>query len=177
MKIKFVSFVLMLGLPFVIGEDGSVSTLKPLSQISQYPSRATASKQQIEQDQAECNFLAFGGGGTPHNNEIALEKNLLYFQRTLSTMGYSSSIATIFFANGNNGQATVRYIDNAGNQRFKVPAIPDLKGASTVENLKRSLADYSNSTKPLFFYFTGHGASPNCSPRAALCRDRAQSKI
>lgn len=158
MMIKFVSGVLVLGLSFAVVEDSAIATFKPPTPNSQCPSKSSSSKQQIKQRQASWDFLVFGGGGEPDNNEIALEKNLLYFQRTLSTMGYPPAIATMFFANGNNGQATVRYIDEAGNQKFKVPTIPNLKGASTVENLKRSLTSSSKSNKPVFFYFTGHGA-------------------
>jgi hypothetical protein len=155
MMSKFGSGVLVLGLSLAVVEDSAIATFSPLTQNSQCP---TSSKQQINQRLASWDFLVFGGGGEPDNNEIALEKNLLYFQRTLTSMGYPPTVATMFFANGNNGQATVRYIDDAGNQKFKVPAIPDLKGASTVENLKRSLTSQSRSNKPIFFYFTGHGA-------------------
>lgn len=101
-----------------------------------------------------------GGGGAPSYNEIALEKNVLYFQRTLRALGYEpEKDASIFFANGNDGQATVRYIDKQGQQRFKAPGIPNLKGAATLANLRRYLQQTAqqNSTKPLFFYFTGHG--------------------
>ena len=61
------------------------------------------------------------GGGAPSYNEIALEKNVHYFQRTLDHQGWDTAIATLFFANGNDGQATVRYIDPFGRERFKVP--------------------------------------------------------
>lgn len=110
----------------------------------------------------ESEFLVFGGGGAPSYNEIALEKNLLYFQRSLRVMGYEPKQAKMFFANGNNGEATIRYMDN-GKEKFKTPTIPNLNGASTLENLKRSLLSQSvnrsdQSKKPLFFYFTGHGS-------------------
>lgn len=41
--------------------------------------------------------------GAPDYNEIALEKNVLYFQRSLSTVGFIPSLASLFFANGNDG--------------------------------------------------------------------------
>ncbi|MDX2100518.1 MAG: caspase family protein [Leptolyngbyaceae cyanobacterium bins.59] len=105
-------------------------------------------------------FLVFGGGGAPSYNEIALEKNVLYFQRTLRTLGYDPAKAAYFFANGTNGQATIRYLDPQGRQRFKVPQIPNLIGASTPTNLQRSLQTMgrqSSGKDSLFFYFTGHG--------------------
>jgi hypothetical protein len=107
----------------------------------------------VEQPQS---FLAFGGGGAPSYNEIALEKNMLYFQRTLQAMRYDPKLAPIFFANGKGGQATVRYLNPQGEEKFKVPQIPYLQGASTPANLRRSLQQLSAGI-PVFFYFSGHG--------------------
>jgi Peptidase C13 family len=106
-------------------------------------------------------FLVFAGGGAPRYNEIALEKNVLYFQRTLKQLGYQPSAASAYFANGNDGKATIRYIDNQGNQQFKVPNIPNLLGASTLENLESwfQKAIANKLEKPIFFYFTGHGTT------------------
>lgn len=108
---------------------------------------------------SQPNFLVFGGGGAPAYNEIAIEKNVLYFQRTLQTLGFNPANASIFFANGNDGRATIRYLDRQNQQKFKVPEIPHLKGAATLENLQRWLgqATRQSSAAPLFFYFTGHG--------------------
>lgn len=105
------------------------------------------------------NFLVLAGGGAPDHNEIALEKNVLYFQRTLKELGYNPFDASVYFANGNDGKATIRYIDETGNQRFKVPAIPNLKGSSTFANLQSWMWQTTNKNpeKPVFFYFTGHG--------------------
>lgn len=110
-------------------------------------------------NQSQPNFFVMGGGGAPAYNEIALEKNVLYFQRILRVLGYKAEEASIFFANGNNGQATVRYINKQGQQQFKAPKIPNLKGAATLTNLQRHIQQTAreNSNKPLFFYFTGHG--------------------
>ncbi len=105
------------------------------------------------------NFLVMAGGGSPRNNEIALEKNVLYFQRTLQTLGYNPATANLFFANGNDGQATIRYIDDSREQKFKVPNIPNLQGAATLDNFKRWIATTASRQpqNPVFFYFTGHG--------------------
>jgi hypothetical protein len=105
------------------------------------------------------NFLVMAGGGAPSYNEIALEKNVLYFQRTLQTMGIDPAIASTYFANGNDGEATVRYLNEAQQERFKVPEIPHLLGASTLENFQSWLDQArSDDTRPVFFYFTGHGS-------------------
>lgn len=123
--------------------------------------RARNTQQAVCQtNQSAPNFLVVGGGGAPSYNEIALEKNVLYFQRTLRAMGYNpEKVASMFFANGNDGQATVRYIDNQQQQQFKVPEIPNLNGAATLPNMKSYFQHIAqqNSSKPLFFYFTGHG--------------------
>ena len=118
-------------------------------------------EQAVCQRESALNLLAVGGGPNPGNNEIALEKNLLYFQRTLRSLGYSPSGASTFFANGHDGKATVRYVDNQDREHFKAPKIPDLNGAATVPNLQHYFQRIGQlNSKPLFFYFTGHG-SPN----------------
>jgi hypothetical protein len=107
-------------------------------------------------------FLVLGGGGAPSYNEIAIEKNVLYFQRTLKVLGFDPSQATILFANGNDGSETVRYLDADREERFKAPNIPYLQAAATVDNLQQSLQQIATASasdrRPLFFYFTGHGS-------------------
>ena len=105
-------------------------------------------------------FAAVAGGGAPDYNEIALEKNVLYFQRSLSTMGFIPSLASLFFANGNDGQQTVRYLDSKGRERFKSPEIPNLTGAASYGNTKGWFKAIAQADRPCpaFFYFTGHGA-------------------
>jgi hypothetical protein len=123
------------------------------SLISVYPT----SNSQLCQTKSAPSFMVFGGGGAPSYNEIALEKNLLYFQRSLTAKGFDPKQAALYFANGNSAEATVRYLDDSGKEKFKAPNIPNLNGAATLENLKQQLlAD--KSLKSLFFYFTGHGS-------------------
>lgn len=135
-------------------------------------------QQSLEQEQAtnpassavaKTTFLVAAGGGAPSYNEIALEKNVLYFQRTLAHLGLNPALATTFFANGNSGEATIRYLDFLGRERFKVPNIPNLSGATTEENLHQWFQRYPQSPAgmancPTFFYFTGHGALDRRSP-------------
>ncbi len=108
----------------------------------------------------DTSILVAAGGGAPAYNEIALEKNVRYFQRTLSALDIGLSSVSQYFANGSDGEATVRYLDWLGRERFKVPEIPALDGAATVENMEqwftqRAIAPQDCSS---FFYFTGHGA-------------------
>lgn len=106
------------------------------------------------------NFMIFGGGGAPSYNEIAIEKNIFYFQRTLKVLSPSgnwNNRTHIWFANGNDGRKTVRYIDG-DRERFKAPTVTPIVGSATRSNLNLALKTEAESTSPLFFYFTGHGS-------------------
>jgi hypothetical protein len=100
----------------------------------------------------------FGGGGSAEINEISLEKNLLYFQRTLKLLGYNPAQTLFYFANGTDGEATVRYLDPQGREQFKPPEIPHLQGGSTRSNLTSALQQLGRrAPNQAFLYFTGHG--------------------
>lgn len=105
-------------------------------------------------------FAVVAGGGAPSYNEIALEKNVRYFQRSLTEAGFNPSLASLFFANGNDGQATVRYLDENNRQKFKAPEIDELDGPATYANTYGWFKAIAQAEKPCpaFFYFTGHGA-------------------
>lgn len=105
------------------------------------------------------NLLVVGGGGDPSYNEISLEKNVLYFQRTLKALGLKPSSATVLFANGNDGQQTVRFLKSGTIESFKAPTIPYLKAASTRDNVEAWVQKLvrKKSRAPTFLYFTGHG--------------------
>jgi Caspase domain len=131
-----------------------------LQSSSPLGSTSNASQNLAGKSATAADFLVLGGGGAPSYNEIAIEKNVLYFQRTLKTLGFDPSQATILFANGNDGRETVRYLDANREERFKAPKIPYLQAAATVDNLQQSLQKIAKpaSDRPLFFYFTGHGS-------------------
>ena len=117
---------------------------------------------QATEQVSSTTFVVAAGGGAPSYNEIALEKNVLYFQRTLAHMGWDPATATTFFANGSDGLPTVRYIDFLGRERFKAPNIENLTGAATRSNVEAWFQNYPQTEKgtsdcPAFFYFTGHG--------------------
>ncbi len=104
-------------------------------------------------------FAAVAGGGAPSYNEIALEKNVAYFQRSLAKMGFDPSLTNLFFANGHDDQATVRYLDDSGQEQFKPPEVPHLTGAANYGNTQGWFEALAQTDKPCpaFFYFTGHG--------------------
>jgi hypothetical protein len=130
---------------------GLASCARSVAQPSVLPSSST---------QKPPDFLVLGGGGAPSYNEIAIEKNVLYFQRTLKTMGFDPDQVAIYFANGNDGAKTIRYFDNAGKEKFKAPEIPGILGSATWKNVQDTIAKtkQSSTKQPLFFYFTGHGS-------------------
>ena len=109
---------------------------------------------------ADLYFGVAAGGGAPSYNEIALEKNVLYFQRSLSHLGFDPDQAHLFFANGNSGEATIRYLDENDTEQFKAPEIPNLDGAATQGNTEAWFEALDRAPKKCasFFYFTGHGA-------------------
>jgi hypothetical protein len=126
---------------------------------SQVQATRQSSKVGTCQRSSAQNFLVFGGGGAPSYNEIALEKNMLYFQRSLKELGFNPSNAPIYFANGNTGEKTVRYIDERRSEQYKAHNVPNVQGASSIANLRTWLTNAAKekSLTPLFFYFSGHG--------------------
>jgi hypothetical protein len=123
-------------------------------------SAALPAKLSSASTQQTPDFLVLAGGGAPAYNEIAIEKNVLYFQRTLETMGFNPEQALIYFANGNDGAKTIRYLDRAGKEKFKASEIPGVLGSATWKNVQDAIAATKQSAtkQPLFFYFTGHGS-------------------
>lgn len=154
------------------GSASAISHLPPPMQSaieSSVPALASARKQAASlRPEAPINlptdvgtyFGVVAGGGAPSYNEIALEKNVLYFQRSLLHLNLDPIKAHLFFANGNSGEATVRYLDENDEEQFKPPAIPNLDGAATQGNTQAWFESIAQAPKkcPSFFYFTGHGA-------------------
>ncbi|MFN3927595.1 MAG: Caspase domain-containing protein [Pseudanabaenaceae cyanobacterium] len=106
---------------------------------------------------ARTDFLAVGGGESRASTEIALEKNIRYFQRTLQVLGYDPSQMTYLFAAGKTSEPVVRYLDEAGRERFKTAEIPFLSGRASLANISAWFRQRGDRTTPLFMYFTGHG--------------------
>lgn len=127
---------------------------------------ATENQPDIASGPVSMDFLVVAGGGAPSYNEIALEKNVRYFQRTLNVLGIDFSSTKQYFANGNDGEATVRYLNPLGQEQFKPPEIENLDGPATLENTQAWFENLSNKTSPCsaFLYFTGHGFYNNENP-------------
>jgi hypothetical protein len=140
-----------MGLRSRISAQAKVKPVTPAPLMAKLPCAST---------QQTPHFFVLGGGGAPDYNEIAIEKNVLYFQRTLKAMNFDPGIAQIYFANGNDGRKTVRYIDPKGRERFKTPEIPGVLGEANWGDVQEALIQTTEKQpqKPLFFYFTGHGS-------------------
>ncbi|MEM6255182.1 MAG: Caspase domain-containing protein [Cyanobacteria bacterium P01_D01_bin.156] len=122
--------------------------------------QTTTQAQTVQGSDVPMEFLVLAGGGAPSYNEIALEKNVRYFQRTLGALGIDFTGTRQYFANGNSGESTVRYLNFLGQEQFKPPEIDNLDGPATVDNAQTWFENLANKSSPCpaFFYFTGHGA-------------------
>ena len=149
------------------GWGKQASTQETSIQDTSTPEQPTSpTPEQPAPSAVSAEFLVVAGGGAPYYNEIALEKNVRYFQRTLDALGLNLSSTRQYFANGNNGQPTVRYINRVGQEQFKPPEISNLDGPATVDNAQAWFEHLAQkpSPCPAFFYFTGHGAYNNENP-------------
>lgn len=137
---------------------------------------------------AEDRFLTIGGGGSPQNNQLSLEKNVLYFQRVLAQTNLASAPHDIFFACGNQEMRDLQIADpnleppranlllarlfgrdDELYQAYRPHKLPSVKGPANraalqkwFDNEARRIADGDR----LFIYFTGHGGGGvNKNPR------------
>src|SRR5438270_3581399 len=56
-------------------------------------------------------FLTIGGGSAASNNQVSLEKNVLYLQRFLEAAGFSDVPHEILFSNGAAGTRDLQFFD------------------------------------------------------------------
>jgi hypothetical protein len=140
-------------------EEAPASEAEAAEEVEVEADEPVASLEVLPAPPRATNFLVLGGGGERAQNEIALEKNVRYFQRTLLEFGLAPDAATVYFANGNDGQATVRYLDERARERFKVPEIPHLQGPATLERFMEWVERSARQApqQPVFIYVTGHG--------------------
>ena len=129
--------------------------------------------------QAGDHFLTIGGGSSPSNNQVSLEKNVLYFQRFLADRGMGDLPHEILFSDGNGGARDLQYVDpNARAPRanhllaqifhreldldtqYRPHSIPHLWGPSGREGINHwfdAIGTKLLAGDRLFIYFTGHG--------------------
>src|SRR5258708_17035386 len=60
---------------------------------------------------ARDHFLTIGGGSSASNNQVSLEKNVLFLQRYLEASGMGNVPHEILFSDGNGGARDLQYED------------------------------------------------------------------
>src|SRR5436305_4458232 len=68
---------------------------------------------------AADHFLTIGGGTSADNNQVSLEKNVLYLQKCLADAGLDGLPHEILFTDGKDGARDLVYID----PKFQVPRV------------------------------------------------------
>jgi hypothetical protein len=129
----------------------------------------------------EDHFLTIGGGESPTNNQISLEKNVLYLQRFLSDSGLGSMPHEIYFANGKEVGRDIQFVDPTSpppranallaqifnreenlDASYRPHSIPGVKGAANRAAIGKWFETASPKLKDgdrLFIYFSGHGGA------------------
>jgi hypothetical protein len=128
---------------------------------------------------ARDHLLTFGGGSSVSNNQVSLEKNVLYLQRFLGDAGLTGVPHEILFADGTGGARDLEFDDpnvklpratelladvfdqEAGlTTQYRAHAIPHLWGPSTRASLNRWFDTVGSRLRDgdrLIIYYTGHG--------------------
>lgn len=128
-------------------------------------------------------FLVIGGGPSPTNNQVSLEKNVHFIQRILKAAGVPASHQIYLFADGTDPGRDLHEIDPAlemavphallarltGNTRyfdykFRSSNVPLLRGPATRQNVEASLRELASRAQDgdrVFIYLTGHGGKGN----------------
>src|ERR1700679_2627807 len=59
---------------------------------------------------AADHFLAIGGGDSPSNNQVSLEKNILFFQRLLCDSEGAGIAPDVLFSDGPGGSRDIQFV-------------------------------------------------------------------
>ena len=128
---------------------------------------------------AQDYFLTFGGGPNPQFNQVSLEKNVQYYQKVLTDLGFKNVPHDIYFADGGTQLHAVKFQIPPGADgdsdlslanlfsnpedmatRFRSTLLRHLAGPATATSLNNWFDTTGKSFQPqdhLYFYFTGHG--------------------
>ncbi len=131
-------------------------------------------------------FLIIGGGDSPSNNQVSLEKNVLFFQRLMADTYGSNTPNDVLFSDGSAATRDLQYLapqepprlnvllarlfgnDEGVYFRYRTHKLPNVKGPST----RKGLHDWFDAagkrlgdSDRLFIYFTGHGGQGGASPQ------------
>src|SRR4051812_17061501 len=130
---------------------------------------------------AEDHFLTIGGGESPTNNQVSLEKNILYLQRFLSDSGLGSMSHDIFFANGKDVGRDIQFVDprttppranallaqifdkednlDASYRAHSIPGVSGAANRAAIGKWFETSGSKLGEGDRLFLYFSGHGGA------------------
>lgn len=134
--------------------------------------------------EAADHFLVIGGGNGPDNNQVSLEKNVLFFRRLLAESAEPGAPADVLFASGSDGAANVQFLPAQDPPRLNQLLArlfgqeqglwdeyrPHLLGKVRGPATRAALDDWFNAAANtlgagdrVIIYFTGHGG-PGSNP-------------
>lgn len=135
---------------------------------------------------AKDHFLTIGGGSSASNNQVSLEKNVLYLQRFLHSAGLDSMPHEILFSDGVAGSRDLEFYDQSVEPprvnellaevtnyeqglitQYRPHVIPHLWGASGRQSIGKwfdTIGTKLQDDDRLFIYFTGHGGHGQGKP-------------
>jgi hypothetical protein len=128
---------------------------------------------------AADHFLTIGGGPNPQNNQVSLERNVLFLQRTLAGIRGDQPPHAIFFADGKSPQRDLQFRDHHSpvgeadrwmarlwgdeddlNLSYRSSEIPGVSGPARLAFLEQhfqQLAQRLGQGDRLIIYVSGHG--------------------
>ncbi len=132
---------------------------------------------------AADHFLTIGGGNNAGNNQVSLEKNVLFLERYLAAAGLGAAPHEVLFSDGSAGERDIEFDDPKAeppkvNQllarvfnheqglysQYRVHAIPQLWGAANRASIGKwfdTIGTKIPDGDRLLIYFTGHGGHGN----------------
>ena len=128
---------------------------------------------------AEDIFVTIGGGPEPVSNQVSLESNVRFFERTLNAAHPGDPTHHLYFADGDIDKRDLQYVDDSaeltdggrwlmtlfGNvdqasMRYRNSELSDLTGPTRKAVLRQKFYELADSMVPgdrLFLYVTAHG--------------------
>jgi hypothetical protein len=99
--------------------------------------------------------VVVAGGPTPDMNQVAIEKNVRYFDRILPPV----VDRRVLFADGKRETPTVQFLQRRS-MRYRAPELPRLDGPTTQPGVAAVWRGFvtARPDDPLLLYFTGHGS-------------------
>lgn len=135
---------------------------------------------------AKDHFLTIGGGSSASNNQVSLEKNVLYLQRFIHDSGFEGMPHEILFSDGLAGAKDLQFFDpdfeppranallaeifdreQGLTTQYRPHVIPHLWGPSGRQSLGKwfdTIGTKLGEDDRLFIYFTGHGGRGQGKP-------------